>query len=196
MPRLKTRKGLWLLALLALRHDRDVDRNWLAGTLWPDAEEATALNYLRQTLTDLRKALGPALYWLRSLTASRSLCLELEDGECDVARFDTLIAQGKPEAYEEAVELYSGALLEGCTEEWVVQASISRAGMAASFGDAGDPRHGRGEPCAGDPPAAASDIRGTDARICLSGADARAGSGWGRRGRHGELSRPAFAAKA
>jgi DNA-binding SARP family transcriptional activator len=43
MPRLKTRKGLWLLALLSLRANRDVDRNWLAGTLWPDADESTSL---------------------------------------------------------------------------------------------------------------------------------------------------------
>lgn len=40
MPRLRSRKGLWLLALLALRDGRDVDRGWIAGTLWPESDEA------------------------------------------------------------------------------------------------------------------------------------------------------------
>src|SRR5438093_1492553 len=31
LPRLRSRRGLWLLALLALRGGRDVERDWLAG---------------------------------------------------------------------------------------------------------------------------------------------------------------------
>ena len=126
MPRLKTRKGLWLLALLALRANRDVDRNWLAGTLWPDADESTSLTYLRQTLTDLRKVLGPASDCIKS-TGFRSLRLDLEGGDCDVSQFDVLIAEGNPESYDGAIGLYSGPLLEGCTEEWVFQERQSRA---------------------------------------------------------------------
>jgi len=37
-----TRKVQWLLALLALRHGREVERSWLAGTLWPDSDEPQA----------------------------------------------------------------------------------------------------------------------------------------------------------
>jgi hypothetical protein len=33
LRRLRSRNGLWLLALLTLRHDRQVERAWLAGTL-------------------------------------------------------------------------------------------------------------------------------------------------------------------
>src|SRR5690349_14414194 len=99
MPRLKTRKGLWLLALLALRHGCDVDRVWLAGTLWPDADEAIGLTYLRQTLTDLRKALRSASVRLES-TGFRSLRLDLHDGDCDVVRFDDLVTRGTPKAFE------------------------------------------------------------------------------------------------
>src|SRR5947209_12048646 len=40
LPRLRTRKGQWVLALLALRHGCDVERSWLAGTLWPDSDES------------------------------------------------------------------------------------------------------------------------------------------------------------
>src|SRR5690349_13667057 len=58
LPRLPSRKGLWLLALLALRHGREVERSWLAGVLWPDSSEAAALASLRNSLKDLRRALG------------------------------------------------------------------------------------------------------------------------------------------
>src|SRR5262249_13307447 len=37
LPRTRTRAGQWLLALLALRPDREVERAWLAGVLWPDS---------------------------------------------------------------------------------------------------------------------------------------------------------------
>src|SRR5947209_4953249 len=59
LPRLRTRKGEWLLALLVLRHERVVERDWLAGTLWPESAQAEALANLRNSLYDLRQALGP-----------------------------------------------------------------------------------------------------------------------------------------
>src|SRR5689334_11277666 len=58
MPRLRSRKGIWLLAILALRPNRDVERSWLAGTLWPECADGDALRSLRQSLYDLRLALG------------------------------------------------------------------------------------------------------------------------------------------
>src|SRR5262245_35555559 len=59
LPRPRSRKGLWLLALLALRAGRDVERDWLAATLWPDYDQAHGRQSLRQTLHNLRLALGP-----------------------------------------------------------------------------------------------------------------------------------------
>src|SRR5688500_16136270 len=59
MPALRTRKGLYVLALLALRHGRSVDRAWVAELLWPESGPAEALANLRRALTDLRRALGP-----------------------------------------------------------------------------------------------------------------------------------------
>src|SRR4051794_5029442 len=64
LPRLRSRMGLWLLALLALRAGRDVERGWLAGTLWPDGNEADGRRSLRQSLHDLRLALGPEAWRL------------------------------------------------------------------------------------------------------------------------------------
>src|SRR5262249_34439093 len=57
LPRLRTRKGQWLLALLALRASQEVERSWLAGTLWPDSDEPQAFGSLRKSLADLRAAL-------------------------------------------------------------------------------------------------------------------------------------------
>ena len=126
MGRLRTRKGLWLLALLALRPGREVERAHLAGVLWPETEESQALTYLRQSLTDLRRALGPeAAQRLRSPSA-RTLTLDITGADADVALFDACIRRGDPESLERAAALYRGPLLEGCAEEWVLQEREAR----------------------------------------------------------------------
>jgi DNA-binding SARP family transcriptional activator len=125
LPRPHSRKSQWLLALLALRAGRPVERDWLAGTLWPDSTESAALAGLRNSLSDLRRALGPGASRLWAPTG-RSLCLEVSDTEIDVLAFDTAIAQGDRAALEEAVSLYRGPLLEGCVEEWAFQERQAR----------------------------------------------------------------------
>src|SRR5205085_1989030 len=116
LPRLRTRKGQWVLALLALRHDRDVERSWLAGALWPDSDESRAHQSLRMALTDLRHALGAEA---RRIVAPTSCVLRLDSAgaEVDVLRFDTALERGDPSALEEAIACYRGPLLEGCGEE-------------------------------------------------------------------------------
>ena len=42
IPPLRSRLGLWLLALLTLRSNRPVEREWLAGTLWPEINQSQA----------------------------------------------------------------------------------------------------------------------------------------------------------
>jgi predicted ATPase/DNA-binding SARP family transcriptional activator/uncharacterized protein HemY len=119
LPRLRSRKGRWLLALLALRHGRGAERDWLAGTLWPESTDAQAAQNLRMALTDLRRALGPEADRLRSVTR-RTLCLDLAGAEVDALAFDAAVVAGTNAALEEAVALYRGPLLEGCVEEWVL----------------------------------------------------------------------------
>src|SRR5689334_743196 len=92
LPRLHSRKGHWLLALLALRHDRETERSWLAGTLWPESTEQQALFNLRQCLADLRRALGPESHRLLSPTP-RTLRLDLSGAEYDLLAFDSAIQQ-------------------------------------------------------------------------------------------------------
>ena len=45
---LRTRKGEWLLALLVLRREQQIDRGWMAGTLWPETTDENALGSLRK----------------------------------------------------------------------------------------------------------------------------------------------------
>jgi predicted ATPase/DNA-binding SARP family transcriptional activator len=120
LPRLRSRKGQWLLALLALRHGREVERGWLAGVLWPESTGAQAFHSLRMTLTDLRRALGAEARRLQSPTP-HSLCLDLAGADVDLLAFDTAIERGDMPSLERAIALYSGPLLEGCVEEWAFQ---------------------------------------------------------------------------
>lgn len=110
MPSPRTRKGLWLLALLALRATRTQERETLAALLWPDTDDMTAKANLRRTLTDLRQALGldSEMILAPSLT---TLCLDTAACDIDLLRFDA--------APQKEWALYQGELLEGCREEWV-----------------------------------------------------------------------------
>jgi DNA-binding SARP family transcriptional activator len=125
LPRLRSRKGQWLLALLTLRHDAEVSRSWLAGLLWPDSSEAQALAGLRNSLMDLRRAMGPEGHRLESPTPA-TLRLRLDAAEADVVAFDEALARGDTPSLDQAVSLYRGPLLEGCLEEWVFQERQSR----------------------------------------------------------------------
>jgi predicted ATPase/DNA-binding SARP family transcriptional activator len=120
LPPLRYRKDLWLFALLALRHDIESSRDWLAATLWPDADEAQGRYYLRRSLSNLRQALGTQAHRLLTPT-SRTLCLDLTGASVDVAIFDSVLQKAPDEqALERAIALYRGPLLVDCTEEWVL----------------------------------------------------------------------------
>jgi predicted ATPase/class 3 adenylate cyclase/DNA-binding SARP family transcriptional activator len=117
---LRSRKGEWLLALLVLRAGHKIERDWLAGTLWPDSLELQALANLRTSLKDLRQALG-AEAWRVSAPTTRSLSLDLVGADVDVIAFECRVRRGDPASLEEAVGLYRGPLLEGCGEEWAFE---------------------------------------------------------------------------
>src|SRR5688500_15418380 len=112
LPRLRSRKGYALLALLTLRQGAEVERAWLAGLLWPERPTSQSLATLRRDLTDVRRALGPMAVRLRSPTP-HTLCLDITAAEADVTAFDLAIASSDPDSYGAAVALYRGPLLEG-----------------------------------------------------------------------------------
>jgi predicted ATPase/DNA-binding SARP family transcriptional activator len=140
LPRTRSRTEQWLLAHLTLHPDQPVDRDWLAGTFWPDASEEAALANLRRSLSDLRRVLGPDADRLSSPNP-RTICLALAGAKVDVAEFDAAVARGDVDSLLQAVSLYSGPLLEGCIGDWTVperearEQAIIRAleGLAAHY---------------------------------------------------------------
>ena len=136
LPRMRSRKELWLLALLALESGRDVSRVWLSQTLWPSPDYSTDLanNYLRRSLMELRKALGEEAGRLQSGSA-RSVSFDLTGAYVDALVFDAAVARRDPASLEEAVGRYSGALLTECTEGW---AAPLRERYAQAYGRALD----------------------------------------------------------
>lgn len=134
LPPLRSRKEQWLLALLALRHDRDTSRDWLATIFWPDNEESQGLFYLRKALSNLRNALGEEAVRLQSPTA-RTVRLDLSGAFSDVRVFDVAVAlplteQNQEDRLQEAIRLYRGPLLQDCPEEW---ATVERENREQSY---------------------------------------------------------------
>lgn len=121
-PRLRSRKALWLLALLALRDGRPAAREWVARVLWPDADADVILANLRPVVSELRRALGAQGDRLTSPDRA-TIAFNLEGVQVDVLIFDAAIRKGEP---ARAIEQYRGSLLEGCPEEWVYQERKAR----------------------------------------------------------------------
>lgn len=127
LPPVRSRKILWLLALLTLRYERPVEREWLAGTLWPDVDQEQGFASLRPVLSQLRAALGDQGYRIRS-PDRHTLMLDLEGAKADICEFDEAVASERAADLQRAVALYRGPLLEGCNEEWVFQERDVREG--------------------------------------------------------------------
>lgn len=123
LPPLRYRKEQWLLALLALRHDQDVSRDWLAAAFWPENDVGQGKFYLRKALSNLRSALGSEAHRLLSPT-SRTIRLDLDGAFADFLALTVAVARPRTEAHHEerlleAVKLYTGPLLPDCQEEWM-----------------------------------------------------------------------------
>jgi TolB-like protein/DNA-binding SARP family transcriptional activator len=109
---LKGRKTQALLAYLAVGPGEPRSREELVALFWGDRGEEQARSSLRQSLSELRKALGEADH--SPLIAGRdAVSLDTEAVDVDVTEFERLIDDGTPTALEEAAELYRGDLLDG-----------------------------------------------------------------------------------
>jgi DNA-binding SARP family transcriptional activator len=125
LPPLRSRKGLLLIAMLTLRHGREVDREFLASILWTDSMQAQAFYNLRQTLVGVRRALGPQAD--RIMTPSpRTVQLDLGGAYADVLEFDRAIRQGDEAALETAIDLYRGPLMADLEDEWLIDPRETR----------------------------------------------------------------------
>lgn len=131
LPPLRSRREQWLLALLVLRHDRELSRDALAALLWPENPESQARFYLRKSLSNLRRALGEEAGRLLSPTP-RAVRLEMAGAFADALAFDAAVARAAAsdapeEAHRQVVALYGGPLLPDCYEEWAAPERTSRA---------------------------------------------------------------------
>jgi TolB-like protein/DNA-binding SARP family transcriptional activator/lipoprotein NlpI len=119
-----TRKGQALLAMLALAGGEPVPRERLMALLWSDRGEQQARSSLRQTLTEVRKALARVQPPI--LVAKRdTVQIDPNVVAVDVVAFENLIDENTPSALESAAKLYGGDLLDGVSvhdpayEDWV-----------------------------------------------------------------------------
>ena len=136
LPRLRSRKGQELLALLVLRPGRQVERSWLAGVLWPESGESQALANLRLCLTDLRKALGTEASRLHAPTP-RALRLDLTEAWGDVTGLRCRHPEGRPHlARDSRCCSIAAPLLEGCEARMAsAGASGTRRDLLRRFGN-------------------------------------------------------------
>ena len=126
-----------LLAYLAVEADRPHRREALAGLLWPDWPDASALTNLRNALSSLRKAIGDRETVAPVVLADRETVQFNSAGDAwvDVQAFRSLTDPHQPiDGLEHGIALYRGPLLEGFScdcgpfEEWlqVVREQLQR----------------------------------------------------------------------
>jgi DNA-binding SARP family transcriptional activator len=117
LPPLESARAESLLAYLLLHRDAPQPRQRLAFLLWPDSTEPQARTNLRHVLHNLRRALPDPDRFIevrqRTLQWRAQAPLWL-----DVAVFEQAVAEGRLEG---AVETYTGDLLEGSYDDWLLE---------------------------------------------------------------------------
>ncbi|MFN8439345.1 MAG: tetratricopeptide repeat protein [Caldilineaceae bacterium] len=117
----------WLLLSAGVAHRREK----LAGTLWPDSEESSARRNLRQTLWQIRRALGPASETLLRIDDFTIAFNPQSNYWLDAAEIARPIDDKTSlEAQIAALSAYSGELLPGFYEDWV---NLEREQLQAHF---------------------------------------------------------------
>lgn len=125
LPPLESARAESLLAVLLLHREAPQQRQRLAFLLWPDSTEAQARTNLRHLLHTLRRALPEIDRYLD--TTPRTLGWRADMPYwLDVAAFEEAMARadadasGEQAALAEAVGLYTGDLLDGRYDEWLL----------------------------------------------------------------------------
>jgi DNA-binding SARP family transcriptional activator len=123
VTRFRSNKVRALLAYLAVEADRPHRREVLAALLWPEWPERAARAYLRNTLSDLRQAIGDHNTAPPYLLVSRTTIQFNMASDCrvDVQAFRALVEGDRADwpidhLLEEALALYRGSFLEGLSQ--------------------------------------------------------------------------------
>lgn len=141
VPRFRVNAARALLAYLAVEADRPHRRETLAGLLWPEVPDATALKYLRHTLSELRKAIGDDDHTEFLQITRSTLQFNLDRSTwVDVAAFMHGAQSRTLSDLEQAAELYRGPFLEGFSlegspafEEWLLVRQQQLARLAVDM---------------------------------------------------------------
>ena len=114
---LESARAVSLLGYLLVHRGAAQPRQRLAFLLWPDSTEAQARTNLRHVLHTLRRGLPGAERFLE--VTPRTLRWRTDAPfRLDLADFEQAIADARLEA---AVEAYTGDLIEGSYDEWVLE---------------------------------------------------------------------------
>jgi DNA-binding SARP family transcriptional activator len=118
-----SKKARALFGYLALREGTAVARSVLTGLLWGERSEGQARASLRQTLSELRGALGKSVS--SSIVASKET-ITWAAGSAWIAKvLETAAGSGDEDALRDAAELLGGELMEGLSigeagfEQWL-----------------------------------------------------------------------------
>jgi DNA-binding SARP family transcriptional activator len=118
-----------VLTLLLLRANEPLSIERLVDALWGEHAPRTATTSLQNTVSQLRKLLGPGVLHTRS----SGYVLELDESQLDLARFERLVqaaSAAEPAAraalLREALGLWRGPALADCELEEFAQAEINR----------------------------------------------------------------------
>lgn len=124
---LAAKKSQALLAYLTVRPAQRVSREKIANLLWSSTGPEQARQSLRQLLSSLRKDLALISPNARILMEeSDFLAIDPSYVWVDVPEFEALVALGKEDALEKAIDLYRGDFLDGFTlaeerfDQWVL----------------------------------------------------------------------------
>jgi DNA-binding SARP family transcriptional activator len=118
-----------VLALLLLRANRVVSTDFLVDALWGDNPPRTATTSLQNSISALRKLLGPDAL----VTRSPGYLLVVPNEAFDLARFEQLVAEartlqpdGRADKLREALALWRGDPLSDVGFEPAVEADVRR----------------------------------------------------------------------
>ncbi|HEU5433216.1 MAG TPA: AAA family ATPase [Thermomicrobiales bacterium] len=155
----RLRKARSLVKLLALAPGRQLHREQLLETLWPEQDPDAAANNLHKAVYIARRALEPdlaAARWSRYLHLQGDSLVLRPPGTLtiDIDEFErataTALRSGDPAAYDDAVALYAGDLLpEDRYEDWAAaRRDELRACCLSLWLALAGLREARGEPAA------------------------------------------------
>ena len=138
IERFRTKQVGLLLAFLAYFPERPHTREELADRLWPDSAPEQARANLRVALSSLRRQMEPPGVPTGSVLDADRACLRLRPGSftTDTAAFQAAVrcpSVGESQAARaarlgEAAALYTGELLLGFYDDWVIEARESLEG--------------------------------------------------------------------